>query len=145
VNHFKEQFKRLGEKLHPGEYSDYGFARRVFDFATGRVQVDTFGHQVHAALAKGKETGNFTKALKVLGERPGLLAKNLDFILRESDDHDKVIAALKKGGDAISGRNLLGVYQHLQNRTRLGGSRIFVNRAGKGFSTENTLPRLCMP
>jgi len=141
VNHFKEQFKRLGEKLHPGEYPEYGFARRVFDFATGRVQVDTFGHQVHTALAKGKETGNFTKALKVLGERPGLLAKNLDFILRESDDHEKVIAALKKGGDAISGRNLLGVYQHLQNRTRSGGSRIFVNRAGKGFSTENTLPR----
>jgi stress response protein SCP2 len=141
VSRFKEQFKRLAERLHPGEYSEYGYARRVFDFAAGRVQVNTFGHQVHTALAKGKETGNFSKALKVLGERPGVLVKNLDFIMRNSEDHTKVVAAIKDGADSVSGRNLLGVYQHLQNRTREGGSRIFVNRAGKGFSTENTLPR----
>ncbi len=140
VNRYKEQFKRLGEKLHPGEY-DFTYAQRVFDFAAGRVSIDTFGKQVHESLSKLRESGNPTKALKVLGARPGMLAKNLDFILRNSDDYAKVIKALKEGGESISGRNLLGVYQHLQNRTREGGSRIFVNRAGKGFATENKLPR----
>lgn len=144
VSGYKERFKRLAEKIHPREYPEYEHAALLFDFTGGKVAINTFGHRVHEAVKTGRLTHDFRTAVEVLSERPGMLLKHVDLVLRSGNDGSVagLLDVLRERVGKISGRNLLNLDQHLMNRTATAASRIFVNRLGGGFATNQSLPEL---
>lgn len=75
-----EVFKRLGERLHPGEYHAERYARVRDAFAKIRAGEPTghFDGKVEEALQRR----DVTEALRLLKTRPGVLARKLDLLLR---------------------------------------------------------------
>ncbi len=76
----KEVWKRLGERLHPGEYRAERYARVRHGFEKIRAgrPVGHFAGRVEAAFQRR----DVRAALKLLKERPGELARHLDRLLR---------------------------------------------------------------
>lgn len=75
-----EVWKRLGERLHPREFSAKAYPRVLDAFAKIRAgkPVGHFAGKVEAALLRKDQT----EALRLLKERPGELARRLDVLLR---------------------------------------------------------------
>ena len=144
AGNYKERFKRLAEKLHPREYRHCSHAATFFDFTGGKTAVETFNHRAHAVVIAGRQTNDFRPAIDVLSERPGLLLKHVDLIVRSGDrgSIEKLLRTFGARIADISGRNLLNLEQHLTNRTVPQASRIFLNRLGTGHASTNTLAAL---
>jgi len=141
---YKERFKRLAEKLHPREYPQFKHVALLFDFAGGSQTIETFGRQVHDNVSSGRKTHDYLQAIGLLSQRPGMLLKNIDLILRSGDriSVDGLLAAFRAHISKISGRNLLNLDQHLLNRSLGVSSRIFVNRLGGGFATNAAIAEI---
>jgi len=75
-----EVWKRLGERLHPGEFhaEQYRKVRQAFEKIRNGCPLETFAGRVEQALL---EKDAF-RALEILKERPGELARRLDMLLR---------------------------------------------------------------
>lgn len=75
-----EVWKRLGERLHPGEFQakQYTRVRSAFGKIRAGQPVGHFAGRVEIALANKEQI----EALKILKERPGELARRLDVLLR---------------------------------------------------------------
>ena len=141
VLRYREAWKRLARELHPSEFALFKGAQRAFDVAGGREKLETFGSKAHAALVSGGKSGDFTKAVTLLKTRPGTLVRHADLILRagKAKNATALTEAIKDGADGIAGRNLMGLQQHLLNRSKATDSRVFVNRKGRGFSMASNL------
>ena len=63
----REQFKRLGERLHPHEYPQWPHAAEVFAVARGEQRVRSFGSRVEELLGAGDVVG----AARLLTGAPG--------------------------------------------------------------------------
>ncbi len=76
----KEVWKRLGERLHPGEYraERYARVRDAFEKIRAGQPVGHFAGKVEAALLRR----DAKEVLSLLKERPGELARRLDVLLR---------------------------------------------------------------
>lgn len=76
---YEQQWKRLGERLHPGEYP---FVKVNEAFKVVRENGDhaTFNSKVEAGIAKG----NIFYSVKLLSQRPGEFVRRLDKVLRMS-------------------------------------------------------------
>lgn len=109
---------RLGEILHPGEFSTkYPKSFKAFKAIRNSEKIETFGRTVELGL---KEK-NVTKILKPLMSRPGEFARRLDHILRtsESEDVDSVISSFEKIVGKISIPVLLQLKNHFENRNNM--------------------------
>lgn len=84
---YASQWKRLGEILHPGEYSNrYPVAFVAFSKIRNNEHIATFNSRVEQAIGSGA----YLEAAKVLSARPGEFARRLDVLLRNTD---KVLGA----------------------------------------------------
>ncbi|WP_310740532.1 hypothetical protein [Microbispora sp. H10885] len=128
----REQWKRLGERLHPHEYPQFPMAAEVFDVARGVREAASFGGRVEAALAGGR-TGD---AVALLEHTPGALLRRLDHLLRTGGG-SAVLEAAERAAAHASGRVLLSLREHLQNRA-VPVDRVFTNRHGKAWATPDT-------
>ncbi|WP_208799991.1 hypothetical protein [Microbispora triticiradicis] len=128
----REQWKRLGERLHPHEYPRFPRAAEVFDVARGVREAASFGGRVEAALAGGR-TGD---AVALLEHTPGALLRRLDHLLRTGGG-SAVLEAAERAAAHASGRVLLSLREHLQNRA-VPVDRVFTNRHGKAWATPDT-------
>ncbi|WP_310741619.1 hypothetical protein [Microbispora sp. H10670] len=128
----REQWKRLGERLHPHEYQQFPRAAEVFDVARGVREAASFGGRVEAALAGGR-TGD---AVALLEHTPGALLRRLDHLLRTGGG-SAVLEAAERAAAHASGRVLLSLREHLQNRLAP-VDRVFTNRHGKAWATPDT-------
>lgn len=139
TNRYREQFKRLGKFLHAREYG-LKAVNDLFDFVHGQSDIKTWGSKVHEAIAKGR----VTKAVNLLTEKPGYLVRSLDKLTRDATDAQftNVLNGFKETVQKVSGRVLLGLAEHLDNRSTKSPSRIFVNRAGRGYAVQNMLDTL---
>jgi hypothetical protein len=114
-----EQWLRLGEILHPGEYQRM-FPRTYAAFQTLRNQpprVRTFHSQLEMALAAGE----LDQALALLMHRPGEFARRIDWFLRtyeDSEDLERVLQSFAAIASRISSKVLLELYGHLCSRLR---------------------------
>ncbi|MEU5694403.1 hypothetical protein [Actinosynnema sp. NPDC020468] len=135
VARFARRWQRLGERLHPHEYPDRPHARRVFAVARGDEEFRSPASHVERAF----RSGDATRAVELLSASPGAFARSLDRLLRVADP-DVVQRALERVVGRVSGRVLLSVREHLLNRTEPGGSRVFVNRFGRGWATTDERP-----
>lgn len=128
----REQWKRLGERLHPHEYPQFAQAAQVFEVARGERRVASFGSRVEAALAGGRTE----EAVSLLENTPGALLRRLDHLLRAGGG-SAVLEAAEGSAARASGRVLLSLREHLQNRLAPAG-RLFTNRYGRAWATPDT-------
>ena len=133
----REEWKRLGERLHPHEYPRWPHAAEVFAVARGERKAPSFDGRVEELLAEGDLLG----AVKLLKAAPGKLFRALDRLLRTAltqEERDAVVAAAEQVAPEVSGRVVLSVREHLHNRGReTGESRVFVNRRGRAWVTDD--------
>ncbi|TXS48112.1 hypothetical protein EAO75_18080 [Streptomyces sp. uw30] len=138
VHAHREDFKRLGERLHPHEYPQWPHAADVFAVARGEKRARSFDSQVEELLGAGDVTG----AVRLLKSAPGRLLRALDRLLRgalTAQELDALVAAVEEVAARVAGRVLLSVREHLHNRARDNGPRrVFVNRRGSAWVTEDT-------
>ncbi|MFC7026235.1 hypothetical protein ACFQHV_24110 [Promicromonospora thailandica] len=139
VARHREAWKRLGERLHPHEHPGTPSAARVFAVARGAEGAASLAARVERSLA----TGARDEALGLLTVAPGMLVRRVDHLLRTAADDAEaaaVVAAVEKALPDVAGRVVLGLREHLGDRARLGsaGRRLFVNRAGGGWSAPDT-------
>jgi stress response protein SCP2 len=88
-------------------------------------------------------TGRTTMAARRLAHAPGLYFRSLDRLLRNADPAAvEVITSLAvEIAPQVSGRVLLGVREHLQNRHgKTGLPRVFANRNSRAWVTPDTRP-----
>jgi stress response protein SCP2 len=139
ISNYKEEFKRLGEKLHPSEYrKEFPYSDELFDFARGEIEIETFG----AKISKSIQNKDFTKSIELLKNKPGLLVRNIDKIIRECNikEFSFLCNTFDECVKKVSGRVLLSLEQHLLNRClSTSDTRIFINKKGKGYVIPNSL------
>ncbi|WP_369147772.1 hypothetical protein [Streptomyces sp. R44] len=138
----REAWKRLGERLHPHEYPRWPAAAEVFAVARGERKAPSLDSRVEELLGRGDVTG----AAELLTSAPGMLLRALDRLLRAADgpkERDAVLAAFESAVPRVSGRVVLSLREHIQNRTGTAGERrVFVNRLGAAWVTADTRPPL---
>ncbi|HEX5295885.1 MAG TPA: TerD family protein [Streptosporangiaceae bacterium] len=134
VGLYAERWKRLGERVHPHDYPRYPRAAEAFAVARGEVSVPSFGGQVEAAFARA----DVDQAVRLLRTAPGRLWRSADRLFRAAPDSGAVhlvLDALGATAPEVSGRVLLSVREHLQNRAFPGSGRLFANRLGRAWAT----------
>ncbi|OBQ49915.1 hypothetical protein A4U61_25110 [Streptomyces sp. H-KF8] len=140
VHAHREPFKRLGERLHPHEHPRWPHAADVFAVARGEKEARSFDSRAEELLGASDVLG----AVRLLESAPGKLFRALDLLLRSAagqDERDAVVAAAARVAPEVSGRVVLSVREHFQNREReTGAPRIFVNRRGRGWATPDARP-----
>ncbi|PWJ03990.1 hypothetical protein DKG34_29410 [Streptomyces sp. NWU49] len=140
VHAHREPFKRLGERLHPHEYPRWPHAAEVFAVARGEKEARSFDSRAEKLLAERDVLG----AVRLLRSAPGKLFRALDLLLRiaaDQEERDAVVAAAVQVAPEVSGRVVLSVREHFQNRERKTDEpRIFVNRRGRGWVTADVRP-----
>lgn len=140
VHAHREPFKRLGERLHPHEYPRWPHAADVFAVARGEKEARSFDSRVEKLLDDFDVLG----AVQLLKSAPGKLFRALDLLLRIAADQrerDAVVAAAVRVAPEVSGRVVLSVREHFQNREReTDEPRVFVNRRGRGWVTPDFRP-----
>ncbi|MFH0517608.1 TerD family protein [Streptomyces sp. M41] len=140
VHAHREDFKRLGERLHPHEYPQWPHAAEVFAVARGEKQARSFDSLVEELLGMHDVTG----AVKLLRSAPGKLFRSLDRLLRMAltqEERDAVVAAAEEVVPHVAGRVVLSVREHLHNRAEdTGERRVFVNRLGRAWVMEDDRP-----
>lgn len=136
VNQYSERWKRLGERLHPYEYPQFSNAQEVFAVARKDKKVQSLAGRIEVAFADN----DIDKAISLLKISPGMLFRNIDRILRISPkDHTKsLIPAIEESIAKVSGRVLLSLREHLQNRILEGNNRIFANKKGTAWVVKDT-------
>lgn len=77
----QQTWKRLGERLHPGEFTQYPKAVKAFAAVRSNDSVETFNAKVEKAIAR-KDVND---AIDLLVQRPGEFARRLDKVMRMSD------------------------------------------------------------
>lgn len=141
VPQYAELWKRLGERLHPHEFTEFPDAQAVFEVARGEREVLTLGGWVEKALAAGSPE---VAARSLARMAPGRLWRASDRLLRAAEQRPEgavadVVELLQETAPSVSGRVLLGVREHLQNRSaRSELARIFTNRRGRAYVTPDT-------
>jgi hypothetical protein len=141
VNQYAEQWKRLGERLHPHEFGQYPHAQAAFAVARGERKARSLAGQVELAFA----AGDTRSAASRLAIAPGMLWRSADRLLRNAalGDRGPVTGYLETAAPQVSGRVLLSVREHLQNRlTASVPSRIFANRRGRALAVPDMRGRL---
>ncbi|MFJ7070911.1 hypothetical protein [Streptomyces sp. NPDC101115] len=134
----REAWKRLGERLHPHEYPQWPHAADVFAVARGERKAPSLARRVEELLGEDDVSG---AAELLAGVAPGALFRSLDRLLRtaaEGERREAVLTAAERAAPRVSGRVVLSVREHVQNRTGRGGPRrVFVNRRGGAWVTED--------
>ncbi|MEU6484836.1 hypothetical protein [Streptomyces sp. NPDC046887] len=140
VTTYREEFKRLGERLHPHEHPRWPHAAEVFAVARGEQQARSLDSRVEERLEERDVIG----AARLLAAAPGKLFRSVDRLLRlcsTQEERDAVLAAAEQAAPKASGRVLLSVREHLVNRVReTGERRVFINRSGRTWTVEDERP-----
>ncbi|MFJ9123550.1 hypothetical protein ACIRJS_05675 [Streptomyces sp. NPDC102340] len=144
----REMWKRLGERLHPHEFPQWPYAAQVFAVARGEQRVRSFASRTEELLDRGDLLG----AVELLKSAPGVLLRSVDRLLRSAHTDEEctaVLSGVEEAAPQASGRVLLSVRQHLLNRgdrlERAGVRRVFINRLGRAWVTEDARPALPGP
>jgi hypothetical protein len=134
-----EPWKRLGERLHPHEHARFPHAGRVFAVARGEERCPSLTARAEQAFSEGEAA----RAARRLADAPGLLFRSLDRLLRSATAADRtaIMDLAAQAAPSVSGRVLLSVREHFQNRAAAAGAglpRIFANRKGRAWVLPET-------
>ena len=141
---YQYEWIRVAEILHPFEYKykKYNGVNKAFDTLRNEKKPLMFGGQVQAAILKK----DMRTAATLLKERPGEFARQLDKVLRDSDNANYILNCFKDIATSISTPVLLQVRQHFigrmaEQRTPV---RVFFPKGNlaRAMSIKNELPAI---
>ncbi|MCI4066873.1 hypothetical protein MRQ36_31655 [Micromonospora sp. R77] len=140
VARYAERWKRLGERLHPHEYGQWPHAREVFAVARGERRVPTLAGRAEAAI----RAGAVGPAASVLSAAPGLLLRSADRLLRTASAPERaaVVDAVAAALGSASGRVLLSLREHVDNRLAPASARMYVGRSRRAWVGPDRRPPL---
>lgn len=112
-----EEFKRLGERLHPGDYS-YIFKEdyEIFTKIRNGVKIETYNSKLQELMKKPVNVDLLSAHLMM---RPGMFARNLDFALRNCSNEqqmENVLFRFISVCKSIEPRVLVQLINHFRNR-----------------------------
>jgi hypothetical protein len=124
---------RLGEILHPGEYSkQFPKAFGLFN-AIRNGKVTSWYGEVDRAFKESFSTG-----LDKISERPGELMRRLDWMIRKGENGSRVLEKVRECSDRISNKVLYEAHTHFEKRSTQRERSIMI----KGARKKTTLPDL---
>ena len=141
---YQYEWIRVAEILHPFEYKykKYNGVNKAFNTLRNEKKPLMFGGQVQAAILKK----DMRTAATLLKERPGEFARQLDKVLRDSDNANYILNCFKDIATSISTPVLLQVRQHFigrmaEHRTPV---RVFFPKGNlaRAMSIKNELPAI---
>lgn len=138
---FKNQWKRLGERLHPFEYKNkYPKCFESFDVIRNDKPFQTYNGKVENALL----TKDLTTALSLLRTRPGEFARRLDKLLRSSDSPQMILEDFRSVSHSVSAPVLLQLLNYFKQRNSNAELRTFFPKGNvaKVKAIDNLLPNL---
>lgn len=83
---YKNEWIRIGERLHPGEYACYKRVAKAFDKLRNKGKIKTFQSRLDQAFVEN----DYDTALRLLKQRPGEFARKLDMLLRKCEQHKEI-------------------------------------------------------
>ena len=112
-----EEFKRLGERLHPGDYS-YIFKEdyEIFTKVRNSIKIETYNSKLQELMKKPVDVDLLSAHLTM---RPGMFARNLDFALRNCSNEQQMESVLFRFISvckSIEPRVLVQLINHFRNR-----------------------------
>ena len=117
-----EPWKRLGERLHPGEYAkSCPQAAAAFAVIRDRLPFESFNSRIEQALC----AGDVERAAQELESRPGEYARRLDLLLRTGQDTDTLLQRFAAVSPRVSTAILLQVSAHFKARDSGDRLRVF--------------------
>lgn len=137
---------RLGEFLHVSEprYRQYTKVQTAFDKLRNNGKIETFGGNVDKAIRENR-IGN---AINLLKNRPGELARMLDFLIRNHKDKAAdIISAFSGVASQVSVPVLLQVKEHFAWRNEQSDTRVFFPKGNlaKAYTIKNELEPISAP
>ncbi|MFI6822565.1 hypothetical protein ACIBJE_16665 [Micromonospora sp. NPDC050187] len=140
VARYAERWKRLGERLHPHEYAQWPHAQRVFAVARGERRVPNLAGRAEAAI----RSGAVAPAASVLSAAPGLLLRSADRLLRlaSAAERTTVVDAVTGALGSASGRVLLSLREHVDNRLTPASVRMYASRSRNSWVGPDERPPL---
>lgn len=147
-----EVWKRLGEKLHPGEYqNEFPNVERAFAKIRAGAHITTYNTVLEQLL---KAPVSAIKLAKHLVARPGMFARYLDACIRNCRDEDEIAEVrflFSSVAKQVSPRVLVQLVNHFKNRNnpvtisvgrKKGMASRSIDRMAKPISKE-VCARLC--
>lgn len=114
----REAWKRLGEKLHPGECrTKYPKAYEAFYLVRSNAYIETYEGKLQTLM---KQPVDIAALCKHLAKRPGMYARYLDFVLRNCKDIFSAYAAVscfENVAASVDTRVLMQLANHFRNRS----------------------------
>ncbi|MEV4763281.1 hypothetical protein AB0J89_11655 [Micromonospora chokoriensis] len=140
VVRYAERWKRLGERLHPHEYDQWPHAQAVFEVARGERRVRNLAGRAEAAI----RAGAIGSATSVLSAAPGLLLRSADRLLRLASQPERtaVVDAVTGALGSASGRVLLSLRDHVDNRLTPTSARMYASRSRSAWVGPDERPPL---
>ncbi|MET8203708.1 hypothetical protein [Micromonospora taraxaci] len=140
VVRYAERWKRLGERLHPHEYDQWPHAQAVFEVARGERRVHNLAGRAEAAI----RAGAISSATSVLSAAPGLLLRSADRLLRLASQPERtaVVDAVTGALGSASGRVLLSLREHVDNRLTPTSARMYTSRSRNAWVGPDERPPL---
>lgn len=138
---YKEEWKRVGERLHPSEFkAKFTKTATAFEVLRDDTPFETF----NSKLEKHIQQHEVSKSLALLRTRPGELARKLDLLLRTSTNQDEVLDTFAEVAPSVSSTVLWQLSAHFKERNHQQPIRVFFPKGnvGKAQAVENTLPKL---
>ena len=138
---WKNRWIRLGERLHPGDYStEFPKTFAAFKALRNDEKITTFNSRLESLLTHGDTEG----VLSLLESRPGDLARRLDHLLRISKNAQNILRAFRERADRVSTPVLLQMLAHFRHRDHPAELRIFFPKGevGKLHAMPCKLPAL---
>lgn len=137
---WKERWKRLGEKLHPGDHATrFPKTHAAFEIIRQNLPFHSFNAQVETCL----NAGEIERAALTLKTRPGEFARRLDHLLRQANDANAIIRLFDTIADQVSSPVMLQVMSHFKHRGRH-TLRVFFPKgnAAKIYAIDDTRTRI---
>lgn len=136
-----EAFKRLGERLHPGEHAKrYPSVAAAYSVIRNGQPFTSFNSRVEQALA----AGDLDAAAQTLEGRPGDYARRLDVLLRKSEQAETLLHRFAELAPRVSTAVLLQVLAHFKGRADKGRLRVFFPKGevAKVFALNDRRPAI---
>lgn len=145
MKRYPEQWKRLGERIHPLHYKKrFPIAAEAFRKIRNDVRIHTFNSEVEDMINKKVWVSDITD---VLSERPGEFARRLDKLLRDCDNNRDAIYVLdefERVAQDVAAPVLVQALNHFKHRNDERLHRVFTPKGNvnKAYFIDNELPEL---
>lgn len=136
---YANRWKRLGERLHPGEFKGrYLSVYTAFEMLRKNTAPISFMGDVNQKIAAGE----IREAALQLFKKPGLLARRLDHLLRVSLVPAYVMVAFDESVDKMATPLIMQVMAHFRSRNTLTERAFLIKKKSKLKIIPNTLPTI---